>query len=230
MKIILNLDKLYELMREYDIETIRQLANQVGTSEYALYYGMRRKTLSKESYWLVAKFFKCHIEELQKMIEIKFADSFEINIEELIDLIISQMNNGYAYNGKSECFIFHNEDDERQLSFLEKRINNVVTLDKKFKRCFVNDLELMINDISEHTFENGLRIGLSFLKNLLTAEMPEINMIHKEVSTEKDEFIENFSRIYESLPLRERMYLMTRIYEYEERYNQNNNLTDNEET
>lgn len=68
MKIILNLDKPYELMREYDIETIRQLANQVRTSEYALYYGIRRKTLSKESYWLVAKFFKCHIEELQEMI------------------------------------------------------------------------------------------------------------------------------------------------------------------
>lgn len=114
------------------------------------------------------------------MAEIKFADSFEINIEELIDLIIYQMNNGYMYNGKSECFIFHNEDDERQLSFLEKRINNVVTLDKEFKRWFVNDLAITVNDISEHAFENGLRIGFSLLKSLLTAEIPEIHVVHHE--------------------------------------------------
>ena len=55
-------------------------------------------------------------------------------------------------------------------------------------------------------------------------------MIHKEAITEKDEFIEDFSRIYKSLPLRERMYLMTRIYEYEEKYNENENTEQVQET
>ena len=165
------------------------------------------------------------------MAEIKFADSFEINIEELIDLIISQMNNGYMYNEKSECFIFHNEDDERQLSFLEKRINNVVTLDKEFKRWFVDDLAIMVNDISEHAFENGLRIGLSFVKKLLTAEMPEIHVTHRRVpENPNNEYVEDFSKIYKNMPLREQMRLMNMIYEYEEQYHRNNTLTENEET
>ena len=68
MKIILNLDKFYELMRDHGVETTRQLANQAGISEQALYCGIRKKTLSKESYWLVAEFFGCHIEELQKIV------------------------------------------------------------------------------------------------------------------------------------------------------------------
>ena len=55
-------------MRDHGVETTRQLANQAGISEQALYCGIRKKTLSKESYWLVAEFFGCHIEELQKII------------------------------------------------------------------------------------------------------------------------------------------------------------------
>lgn len=68
MRVILNEKELSKLMNEHDIKNMRQLAEVSGTSEYALYYGIRRKTLSKESYWLLAKYFKCHIEDLQTMI------------------------------------------------------------------------------------------------------------------------------------------------------------------
>ena len=71
MKIILNLDVLYRLMREHDIKTIRQLANESGMSEQALYCSLRRKTLSKETYWKLAEFFGCHVEDLQIMTYVK---------------------------------------------------------------------------------------------------------------------------------------------------------------
>ena len=114
------------------------------------------------------------------MYERKFADSFEINIEKIMDLIIFNMDNGDMHYGKNTIFEFHNEEDEKQMSFLEERINNVIALDDEFKRCFTNDLEIMAGCISNHAFENGLRIGLSLLKSLLTAETPEIHVVHHE--------------------------------------------------
>ena len=116
------------------------------------------------------------VKEVKEMPEIKFADSFEINIEKIVDFINFHMNCGYAYNEKSEIYEFYNEADERQISFLEERINNVVTLDEEFKKGFA----IMAGCISNHAFENGLRIGLSLLRSLLTAEIPEIHVVHHE--------------------------------------------------
>lgn len=65
MKIRLNIDVLYRLMREREIVTIRQLSRMSGTTEETLYSSIRKQTLSKESYWKLAKFFGCHIEDLQ---------------------------------------------------------------------------------------------------------------------------------------------------------------------
>lgn len=65
MKIRLNLNEFYRLMREREIETIRQLSHESGITEETLYSSVRKKTLSKETYWKLSKFFECHIEDLQ---------------------------------------------------------------------------------------------------------------------------------------------------------------------
>ena len=65
MKIFLNIDVLYSLMREREIETVRQLSRETGITEEILYSSIRRKMLSKETYWKLAKFFGCHVEDLQ---------------------------------------------------------------------------------------------------------------------------------------------------------------------
>lgn len=65
MKIFLNIDVLYRLMREREIETVRQLSRETGITEEILYSSIRRKMLSKETYWKLAKFFGCHVEDLQ---------------------------------------------------------------------------------------------------------------------------------------------------------------------
>lgn len=114
------------------------------------------------------------------MTERKYADSFKIDIEKLVNLIMFHMDTGAMYTEKDEIFEYYNAEDEKRISFLEERINNIVALDEEFKRWFTNDLEIMACRISENAFENGLRIGLSLLKSLLTAEMPEIHVVHHE--------------------------------------------------
>ena len=90
---------------------------------------------------------------------------------------------------------------------------------------------MIIGTIANNSFENGLRIGLNLLQSLLTAELPEIHVIHRRVPEKpKNEIIEEFSRVCENLPLRKQVHLMTKVYEYEEKYNENSTLKENEET
>ena len=113
------------------------------------------------------------------MPERKYADSFEINIEKLMDLVMFQMEEK-AMTEEDAFYEYYNAEDEKRISFLEERIKNVVGLDEEFKRWFNSDLAITAGNISVHAFENGLRIGLSLLKSLLTAETPEIHVVHHE--------------------------------------------------
>lgn len=65
MKIKLNNNALYRLMRERKIETISQLIKESGINNLCLYGAVNRDVTSKETYWQLAKFFGCHIEDLQ---------------------------------------------------------------------------------------------------------------------------------------------------------------------
>lgn len=65
MKIILNMEELYRQMKEHGIETIRQLSKESGITCECLYGSVDRGVTSKETYWRLAKFFGCHVEDLQ---------------------------------------------------------------------------------------------------------------------------------------------------------------------
>ncbi|MDE5556247.1 MAG: hypothetical protein K2J32_00955 [Ruminococcus sp.] len=65
MKIVLNLSELYRLMNEHKIETIRQLSRESGITCECLYGSVNRGVTSKETYWRLAEFFGCHVEDLQ---------------------------------------------------------------------------------------------------------------------------------------------------------------------
>ena len=65
MKIIPNMDELFRLMKLEGIETVRQLSTESGINCGILYGVFDRGVVSKETYWRLAKFFGCHIEDLQ---------------------------------------------------------------------------------------------------------------------------------------------------------------------
>ena len=65
MKIRLNINEFYRLMRERNIETISQLSRESNISCERLYTSLRKRSLSKENYWILAKFYGCHVEDLQ---------------------------------------------------------------------------------------------------------------------------------------------------------------------
>lgn len=66
MRIILNIDVLYRFMRERNIYTIRQLGKETNITAEILYKALNRGVVSKVTYWKLAKYFGCHVEDLQK--------------------------------------------------------------------------------------------------------------------------------------------------------------------
>ena len=154
----------------------------------------------------------------------EYADILKINAENLIKLIIS-----YTSDGDGDIYEYYNEDDERLIVYLEEMLSHT-DLDKRFRKRFENELEVIIGTIANNSFENGLRVGLNLLQSLLTAELPEIHVTHRRAPEKpKNEIVEEFSRVCENLPLRKQVHLMTKIYEYEEQYHGNNSLTEDEE-
>ena len=65
MRIILNIDVLYRLMREREIGTIQQLSRVTDINAEILYKAFNMGVVSKVTYWKLAKFFGCHVDDLQ---------------------------------------------------------------------------------------------------------------------------------------------------------------------
>lgn len=154
------------------------------------------------------------------MIEIKFADSCEMDIEKIKEAIFQQI----AF---TDDITLYNEEDEMQINALYAEISSSL-IDKDESLRLGSALGNAVNDVSYHSFCNGLTIGLSLCQNLITAELPEISVIHKEIPAEKDDFIRDFSRVYKKLTFRERMCLMAEVYNREEKHDKNKTLTENE--
>ncbi|MDE7363909.1 MAG: hypothetical protein K2N27_03325 [Ruminococcus sp.] len=92
-----------------------------------------------------------------------------IDIENLVALIReSLLNKGYD--------IYSDESVER-LNALGERIEKDPCFSKRFKAQLINELTIAVDSASLESFENGLLVGLGVLKNLLTAENPEIHIV-----------------------------------------------------
>lgn len=65
MKILPDKNKLWSLMNLHGFETVRQLSRESGIECNLLYAFLDRSVVSKETYWRLAKFFGCHVEDLQ---------------------------------------------------------------------------------------------------------------------------------------------------------------------
>ena len=80
----------------------------------------------------------------------EYAGTLKINAENLIKLIIS-----YTSNGDDDIYEYYNENDE-----LEEMLSHT-DLDKRFRKHFENELEVIIGTIANNSFENELRVGLN---------------------------------------------------------------------
>lgn len=75
----------------------------------------------------------------------EYADTLKINAENLIKLIIS-----YTSNGDDDIYEYYNEDDERLIVYLEEMLSHT-DLDKRFRKHFENELEVIIGTIANNS-------------------------------------------------------------------------------
>lgn len=108
------------------------------------------------------------------MKEITNADSFEMNMNSIFDAVLMQI---YEREDVDYC----SEETNLRIQGFVDRTSNLMMLDAKSKISIANELDFIINLSNSEAFENGLKIGLSVLKNLLTAEMPVIHTVNSEM-------------------------------------------------
>lgn len=65
MKVILDENRLLEIMKENGVKSYRQLCRECGINPKTFYQSKFYGYISKENYWLIADRLHCHIEDLQ---------------------------------------------------------------------------------------------------------------------------------------------------------------------
>ena len=108
------------------------------------------------------------------MKEITNADSFEMNMNNIFNAVVAQLCNEQNVD-------FNSEATNLSIQGYIDTVENVAGLDEELKFVLLNSLYELTNDIAYDAFANGLRIGLSVLKNLLTAEIPVIRTVDYEI-------------------------------------------------
>ena len=103
-----------------------------------------------------------------------------IDIENLVALIKeSLLDKGYD--------IYSDESIER-LNVLGERIEKSPCFSNRFKAQLINELTIAVDCASLESFENGLRVGLGILKNLLTADPPEIHIVSQNSESRPERY------------------------------------------
>lgn len=108
------------------------------------------------------------------MKEITNADSFEMNMDNIFNAVVAQLCNEQNVD-------FNSEATDLSIQGYIDTVKNVAGFDEELKLVLLNSLYELTNDIASDAFTNGLRIGLSVLKNLITAEMPVIHTVDYEI-------------------------------------------------
>lgn len=108
-----------------------------------------------------------------------------IDTENLVALIKnSLLNKGYD--------IYSDESVER-LNALEERVEKSPCFSNRFKAQLIDELTIAVDSASLESFENGLRVGLGILKNLLTTENPEIHIVTKNSESRPERYTPEYS-------------------------------------
>ena len=79
---------------------------------------------------------------------------------------------------ESENCDYYSDETSRRIDSLIERLDSLTCIDREFNVQFTNNFYDTVNEAAYEAFDNGLRIGLSLLRSLLTAETPEIHILH----------------------------------------------------
>lgn len=107
------------------------------------------------------------------MKEILNADKFEVSMETIFNALILQFEkSGISYVS---------EKVELEMQMFSSCVESLVRFDDELKMRLMDNMASIICNSANDAFENGLRIGLSVLKNLFTAEIPVIKTVSAEI-------------------------------------------------
>lgn len=88
------------------------------------------------------------------------------------------------YLGAENILICSEEIDE-QMHRLEKRVDDLIYLNRDFKTKFSNDLLDLICNVENESFYKGFEVGTAIVKYLFSQETPTISFINRQRKEEQ---------------------------------------------
>ena len=82
----------------------------------------------------------------------------------------------WLMNETGSEFDIYSDKCLEQIQMLEAHIESLPFLDEAFKIQFSNELYMTVNEAALDAFDTGLNIGLSLFTNLLSGEVPDIQI------------------------------------------------------
>ena len=83
---------------------------------------------------------------------------------------------------------YYSDKTDRRIESLIERLDSLPCIDRQFNIQFSNNIYDTVNDAAYEAFDNGLRVGLSLLRALLSAETPEIHILHENSPKRKPRY------------------------------------------
>lgn len=105
----------------------------------------------------------------------------DMNMEKVIDAV-----NTYILE-KENCD-YYSDKTNRQIESLIERLDALTCIDQQFNIQFSNNIYDTVNEAAYEAFDNGLRIGLSLLRSLISAETPDIHILHENPPKRKSRY------------------------------------------
>ena len=138
-------------------------------------------------------------------------NNIEINKENIFQAV------RWWLSDEMNCDLY-SDDTESRMNALSERIDNHPCLDAKSKKQLINEIRFTLDVAASDSFDNGLRIGLSVLTNLLNGETPTVKVEREEplerpkrytpVYAQSPEFIEYMANASKHLSADDKLKLM----------------------
>lgn len=106
-------------------------------------------------------------------------DEIKMTVDEIRKAMHLHLFSGCAPDSSLDVEFVTEEDDARREAIME-RIEKCMALDENFKVQLENDIDMTLLFACSNSFDIGFNLGVSILKCLLNAEVPTVQVLHRQ--------------------------------------------------
>lgn len=108
-------------------------------------------------------------------------NTVDMNMEKIMTAVTDHLLN-------NEHCDYYSDKTNRRIESLMERLDSLTCVDQQFNIQFSNNIYDTVNEAAYEAFDNGLHVGLSLLRSLISAETPDIHILHENPPKRKPRY------------------------------------------